>query len=220
MYQQLPNDLDDLLANPLIVLMIFATFVVLLGVCVLWVTQRDASTSTDDLRAKSDKTTNENPNGNMGQYYFLFAQHTQYVDANLKRMSNIYVLSIVMILAGFLIIVYASWFYMSNLNASNLAATQTPRNLIDTPFPLIVAGVVIEFIAATILFLYRSVSKESIHYFQSIDRFAAMGVAVKILDDLADDQDIEQEMKSATKAEIAKRILELHKGSANLIASD
>lgn len=165
------------------------------------------------------------PEKNYPQYLEAYGYLWKYIEGNLGQGKSIFRLTVVIIFAGFVMIAYGIVDARSN----------TLSLLSSHAWPSVVAGIITEFIAATILFVYRSISRQTDNYFQTLVRLTAIGSAIRILDDITDtistksktiDTEIPEDRTTEltgntewinhTKAEFAKLLLELQHSKSNL----
>jgi nitrate reductase gamma subunit len=121
----------------------------------------------------------------------------QYFNRNLRQISNIYWLSVAVMMVGFLLIMIGiAESFVVNVNSNNTVLTPA---LIGA-----LAGVITEFIGATFLFIYRSTVQQATNYMKTLERINSVGMATKILDSISDNA---QKLRDETKAEIVKLLL-------------
>ncbi len=70
-----------------------------------------------------------------------------------------------------------------------------------------VSGVVVEFIAATFLLIYRSTMEQAKEYVNILERINAVGMSVQILDNVEGN---DPGLRDKTRAEIAMELLKLY----------
>lgn len=128
-----------------------------------------------------------------------------YLDRNLSQVRSIYWLTLIVMLCGFGFVSYGLF-----------QASQNPDKL---PVSIVAAasGVLISFIGGSFLLIYRSILAQSKEYVTVLERINAVGMAVQVI---ATIPDANTELKSQTKAELAKQLLTLYAPSALLSAGD
>jgi hypothetical protein len=124
-----------------------------------------------------------------------------YLDRNLSQVRAIFWLTVCVMIVGFtLIVVGISLVYRDPLalNASVLSA---------------VSGVIVSFIGATFLTLYKSTMAQAATYVAILERINAVGMSVQILETIKQDAGT---LKEQTTADIAKQLLVMYsdKGKA------
>jgi len=119
-----------------------------------------------------------------------------YFNRNLGQVQSIYRLSIVVMIAGFAIIIYGM-----------TQTLQNPNNIT----PVIIgslSGIITEFIGATFLFIYRSTVEQAANYLKTLEKINNVGMAMQILDGLAENKEQSaQEQIISAKIEVAKLLL-------------
>jgi nitrate reductase gamma subunit len=115
-----------------------------------------------------------------------------YFNRNLRQISSIFWLSVLVMLAGFVII---GWGITRAINSPDSIAPAVIAS---------VAGVITEFIGATFLFLYRSTIQQASTYTKTLERINSVGMAMQILDTIPDG---EKDLKNKTKATLVDLIV-------------
>jgi hypothetical protein len=118
----------------------------------------------------------------------------EYFDRNLGQISSIFWLSVVVMLAGFGIIV---WGVSRSVQSS---VSFGPAAFAG------VAGIVTEFIGATFLFLYRSTIQQAVNYSNMLERINSVGMAMQILDTMPHETR-QEDLKNTTKATIVELLV-------------
>lgn len=128
-----------------------------------------------------------------------------YLDRNLSQVRSIYWLTLIVMLCGFGFVSYGLF-----------QASQNPDKL---PVSIVAAssGVLISFIGGSFLLIYRSILAQSKEYVTVLERINAVGMAVQVI---ATIPEASAELKSQTKAELAKQLLSLYANSAPPSACD
>ena len=67
------------------------------------------------------------------------------------------------------------------------------------------AGIITEFIGATFMFIFRSTIAQANSFMSTLERINSVGMGVQILETIPDE---DRELKSATKAELVKLLLQ------------
>lgn len=70
-----------------------------------------------------------------------------------------------------------------------------------------ISGVILNFIGSTFLFLYKSVMSQAREYVLVLERINAVGMSVQVIETI---QDENNKLKDDTKAELAKKLIELY----------
>jgi nitrate reductase gamma subunit len=128
----------------------------------------------------------------------------QYFNRNLSQISNIFRLSVGVMIVGFLLIA-------GGIIESFVQSAGTARN-VNTITPALIgslAGVITEFIGATFLFIYRSTVQQASSYMKTLERITIVGMATQILDTITEEA---RDMRDTTKAEMVKLLLTRYPG--------
>ena len=188
------------------ILLVFAFLALFITAIVLFLpdTQITRSPSNDILekaQLEQEKNEKQKTQKNLPHYQEFYGYFKKFIENNLQQNRNIYVLTVVMIIAGFLMIAFGIMQFQQQLSES----------IQGQPWPAVVAGVLTEFIATTILYVYSSVFRQTEAVFKSLERLTAIGTAIRILDDLSDDKGDAtlKELQSKTKADVAKLLIQL-----------
>jgi hypothetical protein len=122
-----------------------------------------------------------------------------YTHENLRQVHWIFWLSLVAMFLGFLIIIGGAVLALKLAN-ENPNTTQVPSIVTS------LSGVIVEFISATFLFVYRSTMKQASEYVDILRRLNAIGTSVVLVDEMAA-TDGKPTFKDQTRAKIASEIL-------------
>jgi hypothetical protein len=138
------------------------------------------------LRAKAEQNPDKiEPIWDLGR-----ANLQEYFNRNLSQISNIYRVSVVVMIVGFLLITIG------------IFAGFTNGSSVFTPALVgVVAGVITEFIGATFLFMYRATVQQASEYMRTLERINRVGMATKILDTMSDES---KGLRDETKATLVK----------------
>lgn len=122
-----------------------------------------------------------------------------YLDRNLSQVRSIYWLTLFVMFCGFGFVSYGLF-----------QASQNPEKL---PVSIVASasGVIISFIGGSFLLIYRSILAQSKEYVTVLERINAVGMAVQVI---ATIPEASAELKSQTKAQLAKQLLTLYANSA------
>jgi len=122
-----------------------------------------------------------------------------YIDHNLSQSNYIFWLSVVVMLMGFGFILLGISRVFSPVGTAGSAQTTTTPAVLAT-----LAGIVTEFIGATILFLYRAIAQQAANYTKALERINSVGMAMQILDTISSGAG---DLQDRTKAELVKLFL-------------
>lgn len=142
-----------------------------------------------------EKRAHEHPNETRAAWELARVKLESYLDRNLKQVRSIFWLTVFIMLVGFGLIgfgIFKVYESPDTFTASLISA---------------VAGIIINFIGATFLILYRSTMSQAKDYVSILERINAVGMSVQILEKLEDD---DTKLKQQTTANIALRLLEIY----------
>ena len=137
----------------------------------------------------------ENPNEPTAAWELARIKLENYLNRNLSQIQWIFIWTILVMIAGFVIIGYG-------IMKSYQAETQLNTSIVTT-----VCGLLVEFIGATFLVIYKSTMGQAKDYVNVLERINAVGMSVQILDSISEE---ESKLQDQTKAEIAKQLLALY----------
>jgi arginine exporter protein ArgO len=118
-----------------------------------------------------------------------------YLSRNLSQVRWIFFLTLIVMLAGFVIIGYGV-----------MRVYQSPDNF-KPSIVVTISGVVVEFISATFLLIYKSTMEQAKDYVNILERINAVGMSVQILDNIESE---DSELRDKTHAEVALGLLSLY----------
>jgi len=118
-----------------------------------------------------------------------------YLNRNLSQVRWIFFWTILVMIAGFVMIGYGI-----------IKVYEEPTNL-QPSILVTVAGVLTELIGATFLFFYKSTMNQAKDYVNVLERINAVGMSIQILETMSSTSN---ELKDATKADLAKELLQLY----------
>ena len=142
-----------------------------------------------------EKRVQEHPYETQAAWELARVKLESYLDRNLKQVRSIFWLTVFVMMVGFGLIGFGIY-----------KVFQSPDTFKASLVPAI-AGIVINFIGATFLILYRSTMNQARDYVSILERINAVGMSVQILEKIKDD---ETKLKQQTTADIARQLLELY----------
>jgi nitrate reductase gamma subunit len=189
MIDQIPasQDWTEIFANIFVVLVIA---IILLGSFFEELRKRATLKRIADAEDKADKSSEATPAWNLARVTL-----ESYFNRNLSQVTAIFWLSVIVMLAGFVIIGWGISRAIQSPN-STLVAVLTGS-----------AGMVTELIGATFLFIYRSTMQQAINYTKILERINSVGMAMRILDSMPTNAS-ESDLKNSTKAVIVKSLMQ------------
>ncbi|EPM5537596.1 TRADD-N-associated membrane domain-containing protein [Vibrio cholerae] len=144
---------------------------------------------------EAEQRVKDNPQAPQAAWELAQVKLESYLNRNLKQVSTVFWLTMLVMLVGFSFIgvgVFKLFSSSDNFEASVLAT---------------VAGILINFIGATFLVIYKSTMKQATEYVTILERINAVGMSVQILETI----DGEDKLKQQTTAELSKQLLALYK---------
>ena len=142
-----------------------------------------------------ERRVQEHPDETRAAWELARVKLESYLDRNLKQVRSIFWLTVFIMLVGFGLIgfgIFKVYESPETFKASLISA---------------VAGIIINFIGATFLVLYRSTMNQAKDYVTILERINAVGMSVQILEKLEDE---DTKLKQETTANIALRLLEIY----------
>jgi hypothetical protein len=137
----------------------------------------------------------EHPNEPQAAWDLARIKLESYLNRNLVQIYWIFFLTLVVMVAGFIIIAYGV-----------IRVYESPDSFRPS-IVVTVSGVVVEFIAATFLLIYRSTMEQAREYVNILERINAVGMSVQILDSV---EASDTGLRDKTRAEIAMGLLTLY----------
>lgn len=122
-----------------------------------------------------------------------------YLDRNLSQARWIFFLTVGVSLAGFALIGVGTYFVY-----------KSPEQF-KPSIVVAVTGLLVQFLSATFLLVYRSTVEQSQNYVAVLERINAVGMSVQILAQISDDgKEPKDQLRDKTRAEVAKSLLSLY----------
>lgn len=171
---------------------------VIAGALALFVTAYQKSneeTKREERILEVEKRVQENPKETQAAWELARVKLESYLNRNLNQVRSIFWLTVFIMIVGFTLIGYGVFKIYENPEALNASLIAT------------VSGIIINFIGATFLILYKSTMSQATDYVNILERINAVGMSVQILDTLEDD---ETKLKQQATANLAKQLLTLY----------
>jgi hypothetical protein len=149
-------------------------------------------TTEKELEAAKEQIKNE-PNKIKPSWDMAYLTLQQYFEKNLQHINSIYRISINVMIVGFVIIglgIFISYFGKDK----------------DISIISISSGILIEFIGATFLFIFKSTVKQALKYSRTLEKINNVGMSMKILDTI-ETSEIDKEELIKAKIEISKILI-------------
>lgn len=118
-----------------------------------------------------------------------------YLNRNLDQVRAIFWLSVVLMTAGFCLIMFGVWLMLQGRTDASMVGAGS--------------GVLVEFIGASLLKLYQSIMGQARRYVQVLERINAVGMAVRILDGI---DGTEHELKQRALVDVSRSLLQMYTG--------
>jgi hypothetical protein len=116
-----------------------------------------------------------------------------YMHENLTQVKNIYRLTVGAMLLGFVIIIYGA-------TIAYTSEQEPAASIVVT-----LSGVLVQFIGATFLIVYRSTNEQAREYVEILERINTVGMSVALIEKITSDDELNK-----ARANIASDILSLH----------
>ena len=146
----------------------------------------------------AQKRLKENPNEAKAAWDLARLKLESYLNRNLSQIRWIFLLTLLVMIIGFAIISYGIVRVYQN------PAFLSPSILVT------LSGVLIEFIGASFMLIYKSTMEQARNYVTVLERINAVGMAVQILDSI---EAADVKLRNQTRADLAKTLLSMY-GSA------
>lgn len=137
----------------------------------------------------------DNPRETQAAWELARVKLESYLNRNLNQVRSIFWLTVFVMLIGFTLIAFGVYTIIESPNKINAAIISS------------ISGVIVNFIGASFLILYKSTMSQATEYVAILERINAVGMSVQILDTLEDD---DEKLKQQTTAELSKLLLALY----------
>jgi len=153
------------------------------------------SAKNEEIISEQEKKVAEHPNEPKFAWDLARIKLESYLTRNLSQVKSIFALSVFVMLVGFGLIIYGS-----------IMVFQDPKNL-NGSIVVAISGLIVNFIGATFLIVYKSVMEQAKEYVTVLERINAVGMSVQIIDTIKDSH---AQIKEETKAELSKKLIDLY----------
>lgn len=149
----------------------------------------------EKIIGKAESILEQNPNETKAAWTIAKAKIETYIENNIKQVTSSFNVCVILIVIGFIMIVsgIVSVYLQNDANGSML---------------IIVAGVIVDFIGATVLIVLKNVFNQSKDYLIALERINAVGMCLQVIELIEEKK--ESTKKDKVKANIAKRILSMY----------
>ena len=137
----------------------------------------------------------QNPEDTKSAWDLARIKLESYLNRNLRQVRSIFLLPVTIIMVGFIIISYGIF-----------KVYESPENL-EASILVTCSGVLVNFIGATFLFIYKSTMSQAKEYVSVLERINAVGMSIQILENI---ENKDSKLKDETSAEVAKELLKLY----------
>jgi hypothetical protein len=128
------------------------------------------STSHEKILRDAEERARSNPKEPQAAWDLARVKLESYLNRNLKQVQWIFALTLIVMVAGFVIIGYGV-----------LRVYESPENF-KPSVVVTVSGILVEFIAATFLLIYKSTMEQARSYVTMLEKINAVGMSIQILD--------------------------------------
>lgn len=157
--------------------------------------QRALDTSARAKRfVEIERQAERNPEKAKPAWDLASARIEEYVARNLSQVAWIFVLVLIVMTVGFVLI---GWGVFEVFSAHSIAPSIVAA----------VSGIVVEFIAATFLLIYRSTMEQAKDYVAMLERINAVGMSAQLLESI---EDTDPKVRDKVRAELAASLLQMY----------
>lgn len=147
---------------------------------------------TNEIKKVEDRA-KEHPNEPTASWDLARIKLESYLNRNLAQIRWIFYWTVFIMLVGFALIGYGIYkVYQSNTISASIVT--------------VISGLLVEFIGATFLIVYKSTMEQAKEFINVLERINAVGMSVQIIDRIEEDQ----QLKNKSGAKIARQLLELY----------
>lgn len=144
---------------------------------------------------RAEQRAQENPDQPQAAWDLARIKLESYLNRNLSQVRSIFWLTAIVMIVGFVFIGYGIAKAFDNVNSISPALLSTA------------AGLLINFIGASFLVLYKSTMEQSKEYVAILERINAVGMSVQVLEKI---DGTNNELRNTTTAELSKQLLALY----------
>ena len=142
-----------------------------------------------------EQRVHDNPQETQAAWELARGKLESYVNRNLKHVSAIFWLTVIVMTVGFILIGVGIYLVFEDSKALNASIISS------------ISGILVSFIGATFLVLHKSTMKQAGEYVAILERINAVGMSVQILETI---ENKEEKLKEKTTADIAKQLLVMY----------
>jgi len=167
----------------------------------------DAVKKSNEKIAEAESKLEANPEKAKPAWDLARITLESYFNRNVHQVTFIFWLSVISMIAGFLIIAWGISQVMISQNATALAWLTG------------LAGTITEFLGATFLYLYRSTIQQAMKNIRTLEHINSVGMAMQILDTIPDEAKSD-DLKSKTKAVLIELLMKQASSTENSNIND
>lgn len=149
----------------------------------------------EEIIIEKEKRVADNPDKPQLAWDLARTKLENYLNRNLSQIRAIFYLSIFVMLVGFGLLIYGAVMVFKN-----------PENF-QPAIVVAVSGIIVNFIGASFLIIYKSTMEQAREYVIVLERINAVGMSVQVIDTI---EEKDGKIKDETKAEIAKKLIDLY----------
>ena len=142
-----------------------------------------------------EKEIKDNPTETKTAWELARLKLESYLNRNLKQVSSIFYLSLFVMLVGFGLILFGVYKSFED------------EKLLQPSILVAASGLIVNFIGATFLIVYKSTMNQAKNYVEVLERINAVGMSIQILESIDESQ---SDLRDQTTADIAKDLLKIY----------
>jgi Ca2+/Na+ antiporter len=154
--------------------------------------------SNDENHDKSASSNKSGSSENVTRYESLYNNFNRYVNQNLNQDKGVYTTTVLVIIVGMVVIISGTILLIVDEKTIFIPLQQR--------WVVVAAGVITEFIAATILVVYRTVNKQTLEYFRVLQNYVRLEGAFRIIEDFDKHPNQDPKILDA-KVDMGRRLL-------------
>lgn len=186
--------------DPWAILGVLAIFFVLSAICLAMILYLRRMGKIEGEREEAEKKAAKNPDSLRQRWDVYLVDYKIFLAMNIRQNRFVFYVALLMIMGGFVLI------------GAGFVRDAQSQEMSFQSVAVIVAGVITEFIAGTIMIIFRSVVEQTMEHRKTLEKFVSIGIAMNMLDQLPA-KVAEQDLKSQTAADLAKLVIAHQLGS-------
>lgn len=158
--------------------------------------QRALERTNNELKIQAvEERIRENPKETQAAWELAQTKLESYINRNLSQVRSIFWLTVLVMLFGFSLISFGVY-----------KAFEAP-DVLAPPIITACSGLIVNFIGATFLVVFKSTMAQAQEYMGIIERINAVGMSVQILDTITESN---ESLKDKTTSDISQKLLDLY----------